>query len=489
MNRRRAARFGYSAAAIALGAALFVGVNWLGSRHWRHADWTRTRINSLSSTTRKIVSELKKPVRITVFMEQDSPLSSPVRGLLDSYREASPRNIEVEYLDPKRNLARAQAAAQELGGIRLNTVVFRSGDRKKYVEEDKLADFDFAGAQFGRGGEIKAFKGEEAFTSAILAVTEERTPRVYFSSGHGEAAIDSGERGRGFAEAKQMLERDNLTVASWESLGKDAVPADADAIVVAGPRTPFLAPEASALQKYLSAGGRVLLLLDPVVPRPGAPPPDFGLAPLLSENGIELGNDIVIDPANALPLVGAETIVANRFGSHPIVRGLAAEGLPVIFPLARSVSKADPAAAGPDAPTVLVETSPDGWGERSLANLEEQVKKDPDDTAAPVGLALAVGPAEDEKAASKKGRLVVVGNSRFAANGALESAGNANLFRNAIHWLTGSEKQIGIAPKTPEQASLSLTESQVRRIGIFSIFGLPLLAVVFGVWVWYRRRD
>jgi ABC-type uncharacterized transport system involved in gliding motility auxiliary subunit len=98
---------------------------------------------------------------------------------------------------------------------------------------------------------------------------------------------------------------------------------------------------------------------------------------------------------------------------------------------------------------------------------------------------------EEEKtaAAAKKGKLVAVGNSRFAANGALGNAGNANFLLNSIHWLTGSERQIGIAPKTPEQASLSLTQSQVRRIGLFSVVGLPALAILLGVWVWYRRRD
>jgi ABC-type uncharacterized transport system involved in gliding motility auxiliary subunit len=136
-----------------------------------------------------------------------------------------------------------------------------------------------------------------------------------------------------------------------------------------------------------------------------------------------------------------------------------------------------------------VETSPDGWGETSLAHLEEQVKKDPADTPGPVSLAVAVGPAEGDKAAAGKGRLVVVGNSRFASGEGLSNSGNANLFLNSIHWLTGVEKQIGIAPKTLEQASLALTQSQVRRIGLFSVLGLPALAVLLGVYVWYRRRD
>jgi ABC-type uncharacterized transport system involved in gliding motility auxiliary subunit len=487
VNRRRAARAGASAAAIALGIALVIGVNWLGSRHWARGDWTKTRLYSLSATTRRLVGGLTKPVRITVFMDRDSRLWAPVSEILARYRALSPK-IEVEYLDPKRNPARAEALVREFG-IRQSTIVFRSGDRKKYVEEDKLADLDFSGGELGRSApEIKAFKGEEAFTSAILAVTESRTPHVYFSAGHGEVPIDSAERGRGYTEAKQLLERDNLTVAKWESLGKDAVPADADAIVVAGQRTAFLEPEVGALAKYLAGGGRVLLLLDPVLPAPGSPPSDFGLGRILAGNGVKIGNDIVVDPANALPLVGAETVFANHYGSHPIVRALADEGLPVILPLARSVSKAD-AAAAPASLTVLVETSADGWGETSLAKLEEQVKKDPQDVPGPVGLAVAVGTVQEDKAPSKKPRLVVVGNSRFAANGTLGNAGNANFFLNSIHWLTGSEKQIGIAPKTPEQASLSLTQSQVRRIGLVSILGLPALAIVLGVWVWYRRRD
>jgi ABC-type uncharacterized transport system involved in gliding motility auxiliary subunit len=483
----RARRVGGSAAAIALAAAILVGVNWLGSRHWVRGDWTKTHLYSLSETTRKLVGGLTKPVRVTVFMDRDSRLYTPVSEILSRYRALSPK-IEVEELDPKRNPARAEALVREFG-IRQSTVVFRSGNRKKYVEEDKLAEYDYSGMQTGRGApEMKAFKGEEAFTSAILAVTEDKTPHVYFSSGHGEASLESGERGRGLADAKQLLERDNQSVAKWESLGKDAIPRDADVVVVAGPRTAFLEPEAGALEKYVSAGGHVFLMLDPVLPVPGSPPADFGLGKLLAANGVKLGNDIVIDPANALPLVGAETVFANHYGSHPIVRALSEEGLPVILPLARSVSKADPVPAGKTV-TTLVETSPDGWGETSLANLEEQVKKDPGDTPGPVSLAVAVGPGEEEKAPAGRGRLVVVGNSRFAAGEGLSNSGNANLFLNSIHWLTGAGKQIGIAPKTLEQASLALTRSQVRRIGLFAVLGLPALAVVLGVWVWYRRRD
>ncbi|MEO8432008.1 MAG: GldG family protein [Acidobacteriota bacterium] len=470
-----------SAVAVALGLALALGINWLGARHWWRGDWTSNGIYSVSETTRKTVGALKSPVRVTVFMTRGSRLYQPVSELLNRYRALSPK-IEVEYLDPERNPARAEALVKEFG-IRQNTIVFRSGDHKKYVEEDKLADVDFAGGAPGGPQEIKAFRGEEAFTSAILEVTDGRVPKIYFTAGHGEPGIDSGERGRGLADVKQALEQQNRKVAAWESLGKGDLPADANVVVVAGPRTPFLEPESAALAKYLAGGGRVVVLADPALPSPGAPSFDMGLGGVLAAFGLKLNNDIVIDPANAIPQVGPETLIANRFGSHPIVRSLAAAGLPVVFPLARSVAKTASPPAG-IAQTMLVETTAEGWGETSLTKLDE-VRKDAADNAGPVAIGMVAAPSDEKKPG---GRLVVFGNSRFVANGALGNAGNANLFLNAVSWLAGQERLVGIAPKTPEQASLSMTRSQVNRLGLLAVFGMPLCAILLGVLVWYRRR-
>ena len=488
MSRPSAVRAGAGVAGIALLFALFAGANYLGARHWVRGDWTKTHLFSLSQTTKKVVSGLTRPVQVTVFMTRNSRLYQPVSELLSRYRTESAK-VEVEFLDPERNPMRAEALVKQFG-IRQNTVVFRSGERKKYVEEDKLADFDFSGAQMGAAPQIRSFKGEEAFTSAILDVTEKSVSKIYFSSGHGEPRIDSQERGRGFAQARQLLERENLSVASWDSLGKGSVPSDATVVVVAGPRAALLEPEAAALKSYAKDGGRILLMLDPVLPQPGAAESSLGAGDFLATYGLKVGADIVIDPANAVPMVGPETLVANSYGGHSIVRSLAEEGLPVVFPLARSVSKPNKPPEG-YAETMLVETSKDGWGETSLAKLEA-VQKDKDDTPGPVTIAVAVESEKkdkDPKAPAKTFRLVVIGNSRFATNGSIANAGNANLLLNAVNWLSGQERLVGIAPKTPEQASLALTRAQVNRIGLFTILGLPAFAIVLGVWVWYRRRD
>lgn len=487
-NKRRAAAAGILSGSVVAALAIFLLVNWLGFRHWHRGDWTKAKLYELSETTRKVVKNLKAPVEVTVFMTRDARLFSATQELLTRYQALSPE-VHVEYLDPRRNMARAQSLVNEYQ-VRQNTVVFKSGERKKYVTEDQIADFDFSGVP-GQGGSVKSLKGEAAFTSALLAVTSQKSPKIYFAAGHGEKSLDeSGDQG--LSQVKDLLAKDNDSAESWPSLGKSAVPGDADLVVVAGPKTAFLAAEASALDHYLAAGGHVMLLLDPVIPKPGGPTPDFGLSDLLKAWGVTLDDDIVVDPGNALPFMGAETVYANHFGSHEIVNPLASARMAVVLPLARSVRPTTTAHAGFSA-TPLLETTSDGWGETDLQHLSA-VKKDAADVAGPVALGVAVSRSDAGKSAgaadpASGARMIVFGNSEFASNGDLASVSNANLVLNAIHWLVGSESLIGIAPKTPEQTTLTIPSSKLRKIGILSLLGIPGLAIVAGLFVWMKRRQ
>ncbi len=487
-GRRRAASAGIFSGSVVIVAAIFVLVNYLGYRHWMRGDWTKAKIYSLSDTTKKIVAKVKTPIDVTVFMSRESRTYPEVNELLERYKKLSPAMIRIEHLDPRRNLARAQALVSEYN-VRQNTIVFKSGDKKKYVTEDQLGDMDFSAGP-GQPGGLKNFKGEQAFTSAILAVTSQKSPKIYFLSGHGEKSIDdAGERG--LSGIKDLLGKDNDTAAAWDSLGRAVVPSDADLVVLAGPQTALLQPERDALDKYLGAGGHVLILVDPVLPKPAGPPADLGLSTLLASWGAKLDNDIVVDPGNTLPFIGAETVYVNHFGSHEIVASLDSAKTAVILPLARSVQPGTATHAGFIA-TPLLQTTSDGWGETDLQNLSA-VKKDANDVAAPVTLAVAVSRSASAATAgadtSAGARLAVFGDSDFACNGELPNVSNANLFLNTAHWLIGNTELVGIAPKSMEQTSLTISASTLKKVGLLCLFGIPGLAILAGIVVWTKRRN
>jgi ABC-type uncharacterized transport system involved in gliding motility auxiliary subunit len=464
------------AAGIVLVIALVGMVNWLGYRHYVRGDWTSSKIYSLSAKTLNILKGMTQEVRVVVLMTPTTPLFGETKELLDRYQAACPK-LKVEYIDPERDPLRTKTLAQEFGVSTANTVVFASGDRKKYVTSDQLADYDYSGVQMGQAPKLKGFKGEEQFTSAILGVVSTKVPKVYFVTGHGEHDPDGFDRD-GLSDLKQMLTRDNLDVQKT-SLLSGSVPGDCDVLVIAGPKTPFTDAEKAALKAYLDKGGRALIMLDPVLAAQERP---SGLGDLLKAYGVEVQDDLVIDPARRLPFFDLSAVYVTDFRSHPVVNGL--QGVAVLLPVARSVTTVSAPGA---TSAILLTTSGQGWGETNLEQLVKtgQAQKDAKDIPGPVSLGVA---AQSEGGKDKGWRLVVFGNSAFATNAQIANAGNANLGVNAVNWLARQEEALGIAPRAPEQVQLFLSATQMRTVFLLSLVGLPGLAIVLGVAVWWRRR-
>lgn len=491
---RRQLLFGSTLGAAALLAiALVALVNYLAFRHYQRWDWTRSQLYTLSEKSLSILRALDRDVDVFVFMDEGSELFEPTRELLARYAAASPR-IEVSVIDPVRNPARAQQLVQKYQ-VERAAVVFESGDDRRIVEEAELGDYDYEAMQMGGAPELTGFKGEQQFTGAIVELVEQRKPSLLFTTGHGEPSLDSFEP-RGFGRLQRFLGTDNFAIEEWASLGKDAVPAGTDLIVVAGATKPFVQPELDLLARFLRGGGRVLVLLDPDLAAEGRVG-DTGLAGWLRDFGVEAGDDLVIDPTNLLPFFSAETIFAGSYGTHPITDALRQARVPVVFSAARSVR---PAAGGGARVTTLVETSGEGWGERQLDELSA-VSKGPEDLGGPVSLGVAVelagaSPRGEEAGAEAgeaaggpaAGRMVVYGDSDFATNGQLDQPGNATLIANTLNWMVQRETHLGIAAKEPEQVRLSLTPQQRRQTFWLLVAGIPAATLVAGVWITLRRR-
>ncbi|NOZ77736.1 MAG: GldG family protein [Acidobacteria bacterium] len=463
--------------AVILVLALTIMVNWLGARHWKRADWTSSHIYTLSSKTRNILKSLKKDIRVVVFMTPRSGMYDQVHELLARYASASDK-IKVEYIDPDREPLKTRELAKQFGVSTANTVVFVLGKRTKYVTSNQLADFDYSGVQMGRAPKMKAFKGEEQFTSAILSLVAPHVPKIYFITGHGEASLSADVRGRSLGVLRQALKREDMKAAE-ASILSGTIPKNADVLAILGPTAPYTPVEIKALNGYLSAGGRLLVCLDPLINRDGTME-HTRLEPFLKAHGAEVQDDLVIDPSHRLPFFDLSAVYLTDFGSHPITKGLT--GMAVLFPVTRSVKPVR--GAGWRAST-LVSTSAKGWGETNLGQLlaGKPVSLDARDIKGPVAVGVAV-----EGTKGKKFRLVVYGDSDFLTDAQVANAGNLNLALNTFNWLASREQLLGIAPRSVEQVSLFLTRSQIRTIVLLTLLGMPFAAILLGIIVWRRRR-
>jgi len=474
---------------VILVVALVAMVNYFGWKYYKRADWTQSRIYTLSDKSMNVLEQLDREIDVVLFMDPGDELYEPVREILNRY-EAASTSIRVREVDPVKNLAEAQSLIKEFDLDRDNVVVFATDDDRRVIEAVDLADFDYAGMEYGQTPRMSGFKGEQVFTSTLLELIEARKPKIVHVVGHGEVPFDDFSP-TGMSQAQDLLGRDNFEIEPWESLRDPHVPAGTDLVVIAGPTAGFIEPELAALRAYLESGGRMLVLLDPVLGDQGALG-TTGLEPLLADYGVEIGDDIVVDPEGAVPFYGAETFFAQNYGVHPITDGLNQAQMPVIFPLARSVGTAGDVEGY--SVTELVKTGEAGWGEVDLAHLD-RVELDDSDLAGPVPLAVAVtasdGADTDDEAAAETARsmrLVVVGDSEFSTNAQLANVGNAGFLANAINWLVEREALVSIPPKEPEQVRLGLTRAQMSSITWLVLLLMPAAALAAGIGVHLRRR-
>jgi ABC-type uncharacterized transport system involved in gliding motility auxiliary subunit len=454
--RKRQAKLGTSAS-IAGAAALFilVAINLLAIRRDRVWDVTTQRAISLSQQTLVVLGSLTSPVKAYVVAKPDG--FARFREIMTAYERAS-QNIQVEYVDADRNPARVK----DLGVINYGTVVFEKNGVRIRVMLNR----------------------EQELTNALIRLTRPRDVKAYFTQGHGERDVVRETRAS-VTSAISVLERDNYKVASV-ALAQSEVPVDASLLIVAGPSSDFLGFEMDRLQAYLRRGGAALVMLDPIIGDGMRHLPVLEAA--LAEWGIGMGHDVVIDTTDAARLPGTDATVAvvASYPPHPVTRDFS---LVTAYPLAQSVRVIAHSSTTQGGARDVLRTSNRSWSTAKLDWLtegREPSRNERIDRTGPQTIAVSVNEKNAEGAAET--RLLVVGDSDFAANAMIGIQGNADIFVNMANWLTRQEDLISIRARGEGDQRITLSAVQLRSLGWFSVVVVPAMIVLSGVGVWWRRR-
>jgi len=454
---RRASRYGTAAVLSTVLAIAILGLlAFLAARNPVRFDWSEAGVHSLSDQTRKVLAGLDQEVDMTAFVAPGE--AAPLRELLERYAYASPE-VELTFADPTARpdlVERFGVSPENLGRGLVRVAI---GD-----EAVEVSDPD-----------------EPRLTNALVKLTRQGTKKVYFLEGHGERPLtgEVGESKDGFSRAAEALRNENYQVETLLLGRVGQVPEDADVVLLAGPARPLPREEHEALQAYLAGGGALMMLLDPRT--------RVGVTEDLERWGVALGDDVVVDRLQGF-FGRAATPFAGEYAAHPITQDLREA---VLFHVARSVRPTEAAGARF---TEIVKTSPDSWAERDIEAFfgEGTAELAPEDLRGPVSLAvageplLAAGPDEGEEGASP--RLVVFGDSDFAANQLLDSYRNRDLFVNSVNWLLGDVEAISVRPNESRPSRVELSSQQLSNIRYLALFVLPEAIAVLGVMAWWWRR-
>src|ERR1700736_6464513 len=165
-------------------------VNSLGMKHYKRWDFSRDQKYALSDKTKRFLGTIKSKMRITVFFDPETPITPDVQTLLTEYQYAAKGKIDIEHIDPKRNLSRAKEMFDKYKVVSDESlIVIDYEGRNKTVKASEMAEMDQSGAMFGEGPRVAAFKGEQAITSAMMDLVEGKKNTLGYVTGHKEPPV------------------------------------------------------------------------------------------------------------------------------------------------------------------------------------------------------------------------------------------------------------------------------------------------------------
>jgi ABC-type uncharacterized transport system involved in gliding motility auxiliary subunit len=425
--------------------AILVIVNFVGFRHHKRFDLTTEKLYTLSDQTKQVVGGLQKDVTIVRF---DKSPNAALDDQMAEYTSLS-RHLKFQNIDPQQK----PEVAQQYGATRMGDVILASGPRKEHLETGATS--------------------EEDITGAIIKVTQDKVKTVCFVTGHGEKSLtDDGEDGYSHLDAG--LKKENYVTRTLNLVSENGVASDCSVVVIAGPTQQFFPQEAEMLNQYLAGSGKGLILVDPQT--------DPKLGEIFQAWNTNVGDNVVIDSSGVGSLLGAGPAIplVTTFGESPITKNFARSM--TFFPLARTVSIADKSKTDPQI-VELLKTSPQSFTVPNLKQGQNKLTFNPD-TAGP----LSLGVAASRKAEGGEARVVVIGNSTFAANPYAGLQKNGDLFYNTIDWLAQDENLISIRPKSQTNRRVTLTQGQSSALTWLDLIILPGIVIFSGVYIWWKRR-
>jgi ABC-type uncharacterized transport system involved in gliding motility auxiliary subunit len=469
---------------IALGLCLLIALNFLAAKYFKRIDLTESGTYTLAPESKAYIRELETPVEIIVTIPNDPEVPELVqihhhlRKLFREYEAASMRDgkayITVEFVDIYRQRKRAKELANTYKLTQENIILVAMGERTREIRQGALFEVE--------DNEIKGFRGEKAITSAIIDVASKKTDKIYFLVGHGEMRLDDVDPLRGLSQLENFLRERNYSLATLDLAVDDAVPADADLIVVPSPQASLLPEEVEKLRRYMSdRNGRMIVLIDP-----GR---RHGMGELFYDWGVLADDMQVIDNGPDYKSQGGDLII-RRFAEHPITDLLVEYQITALFGAPRPI-RTDPGSLNDERLKVeqIVGTSDQSWGERDYRTEKVFEYNIGRDLKGPVSIAtVATRSAGSELGINiPGGRFAVFGNSDFITNNRLRAFGNRTLFFNSMNWALSRNSLLNIATRPLESYQIVMSQNDLKRM--LSYFALlPIAAAFIGSFVFILRR-
>ncbi|MBO4326664.1 MAG: Gldg family protein [Clostridia bacterium] len=480
---RRRFRFGSNMIVLAiLVIVVFVVVNVVLERFSTRLtlDLTSEKLYTIGDVTKKNMEALEKDVEIIALYDRVKGEADTdkvaVMKVLDLYEPFE--RITVSYVDPDShpNFILDTVGRINAGSYSAGDYIVKCGEKTRRISKSEMYVTTTQTYNSFYSYEVQSgMQAERKLTTAVLYVTADVSPVVYYINNHGEEDISD------YSMLLTYIEGLGCDVKEL-NMGKiTEMPEDAAVAIIMGPKFDITPAESVMLQQWLEQGaGQLAIAADPM--QSGS---EFAnLNELLTKMfALSLNNDQISDDTNRISSAANAFSFLGQSVSNGPIENSSVYQVPVFTSRSINVQNIDESTAGIKHYPIMqtyetaVSTAIVG-GTKSAPGI------------------FTVGAAAKNLNFNEVSHAIVFGSTMaftdeyYALYGAY-TVRSLSIYAMGVDWMIesyGTNEGTEIAQKNYGSTNLIVTAGLRNTLGIIAAVVVPLIIIGIGIVVWLKRR-
>ena len=439
-------------------------------------DFTQEKLYTLTDESKERVKNIDKDVNIYFvgYSEDDADLS-----LAKQYKSANEKII-AQAVDAESRPDLAEKYGIESGST---GIIIECGERSKVLTSSDLVTYDSTTYE-------TISIAEEKLTSAIISVTTDDIPQVYFLEGYSDFTLSYNMNYLNVYLQNEITQIETLNILSTGN-----VPEDCDTLVITSPSKDFDEVTKTAIIEYIQRGGNILWLNAAMAVSADLPNVNAVLA-LYGVNPFEVG--IIRETDSSRMVANSPDLIIPSLGYSKITEDIYSDG--IIFANATKININEEELENLNVVETDLATTSEGAYFRTNFNNSSSTAVEGEQTGSfVVGTQLekTITEANEETGETAiKSTLIIYGENYFISDYPLTqdsqyaaiqvSTYNKDLVLNSLAYLSDREEDI-TARKSTGTVTYTATEQQDTIVRVI-IFAVPSAIVLAGIIVWQKRR-
>ncbi len=452
--------------------AIYFGINYgVEKLNLEDIDLTTDKVYSISESTKTKLGNLEKEVQIQLLNLGNYTY---LLDFTNKYTQLN-SNITVERIDDltSRPDIMNTYSLQSTDSL----IIIKSGERETVLSLYDLYTYDYTTYE-------QIDITEEAITNAIIEVTIEEKPKVYFLTGHNY--YDDSY----FQLVQQDITAEANEIASLNLLTTGSVPEDCDCLVITTLKEDLTEMERDQLIDYSNKGGKILLLADSNIL--GIDTPNFNQ--LLDLYGFSISEGILMEQNQNQMVYGSPEFIISEIDSSILSQNLNMNMNICVIDSGKINFKDEEALESLGVTYRTLAQTSDTAFLRTNLNISTMSKTNQDTDAGNSIIGALVARTLEN---GTQAEMIVYANAVFATNQQINMnnayaiyankiCNNDDVVINSVSYLTQRTDTITIRKDT-DSVSYTVTETQ-HNIIVAIIFIVPVVIIVIGIVVWQVRR-